>query len=321
MKEAGRDTPQKNTLVSIGLPTFNRAHCIHKCLDSLIGQTYPHIELIISDDGSSDETQEICEAYAKKDSRIRYIRQPKNKGLIGNFYFTLSQATGDYFGWAVDDDWFHSSYVEKHVRALEENLRYGAVGCSYQRLYGNGEVEEEVLLTGDRDMTHQSYYDAFAKVLQKKYRMQYMFHGIYRRKTLQGVLTHALPRTKGWDCILVSELALATHFYSIPEVLHYFGARREDAYDMNYYRSPRDLQNPQSRVRKTYLIGNTHAYLVWRCTLRALTSPVVPLIRKLGIFIPVSVAIFAQRKKIFGFFYASPKRFFQKEYWRGVKND
>ena len=306
----------KKPLVSIGLPTFNRAHCIRKCLDSLITQTYPHIELIISDDGSTDETQAICEAYAKKDSRIRYIRQARNQGLIGNFYFTLSQATGEYFGWAVDDDWFHPSYVEKHIEALEQNPHHGAVGCSYQRLYGNGEIEEEVLLTGERNMTHQSYYQVFAKVLQKKYRMQYMFHGIYRSAIIRGVLGHPLPRTKGWDCILVSELALATHFYSIPEVLHYFGPRREDAYDMNYYRSPRYLELNRPAGRKTYFFGNTHAHLVYRCAMRALTSPMVPLKRKLGIVIPVSAAIFAQRKKIFGFFYASPKRFFKKEYWR-----
>lgn len=321
MKETSHDTSKKNPLVSIGLPTLNRAHCIRKCLDSLIAQTYPHIELIISDDGSVDETQAICEAYAKKDSRIRYIRQSKNKGLIGNFYFTLSQATGDYFGWAVDDDWFHPNYVEKHIEALEHNPYHGAVGCSYQRLYGNGEVEEEILLTGDRDMTNQSYYQVFAKVLQKKYRMQYMFHGIYRKEIIQGVLAHALPRTKGWDCILVSELALATHFYSIPEVLHYFGPRREDASDMNYYRSPRDLESNRPRVRKTYFVGHTHANLVYRCTMRALMSPLIPFRRKLGIFIPVSIAIIAQRKKIFGFFYGNPKRFFQKEYWCGVKNN
>ncbi|MDP3770301.1 MAG: glycosyltransferase family 2 protein [bacterium] len=316
MEETSPDITKKCPMVSIGLPTFNRAHCIRKCLDSLIAQTYPHIELIISDDGSTDETQSICEEYARKDPRIRYFRQLKNKGLIGNFYFVLSQAKGDYFGWAVDDDWFAPQYVEKHVEALEKNLNHGGTGCSYHRLYGNGEVEEEIVLTGDQNMTNQSYYQVFAKVLQKKYRMQYMFHGIYRTKLIQGILPHALKRTKGWDCILVSELALATHFYSIPEVLHYFGPRREDANDMNYYRSTRDLETNQPRVRKTYFFGHTHAHLVYRCTLRALTSPIVPLQRKLGIFIPVSIAIFAQRKKIFGFFYASPKRFFQKNYWR-----
>lgn len=309
---------EKNPLVSIGLPTFNRAHCIRRCLDSLMAQTYPHFELIISDDGSTDETQAICEAYVKKDSRIRYIKQEKNKGLIGNFYFVLSQATGDYFGWAVDDDWFAPHYVEKHIEALEKNPHHGGAGCSFQRWYAHGGVEEEMLLTGDRDITNQSYYRVFAKVLQKKYRMQYMFHGIYRTGLMQGILPHTLPRTPGWDCILVSELALATHFYSIPDVLHYFGPRRKDASDMDYYRSPRDLESDRPRARKAYFIGNTHAHLVWRCALRALTSPLVPLHRKIGIFIPITMAIFAQRKKIFGFFYASPKRFFRKNYWRNL---
>ena len=148
-----------------------------------------------------------------------------------------------------------------------------------------------------------------------------MFHGIYRTKIIQGILPHALPRTKGWDCILVSELALATHFYSIHDVLHYFGPRRRDASDMNYFRSTRDLESNKPRVRKTYFVGHTHTHLIYECAMRALTSPLVPFRRKLGIIIPISVAIFSQRKKIFGFFYADPCRFFRKDYWREIKNE
>ena len=94
----------ENPLVTIGLVTFNRGSIIHLAIDQLLSQSYKNIELIISDNASTDETWEVCESYAKKDSRVRYIRQEKNIGMYPNFNYVLSAAKGDLFLWATDDD-------------------------------------------------------------------------------------------------------------------------------------------------------------------------------------------------------------------------
>ena len=94
------------------MPVYNGEKYIQEALDSLLSQTYTSFELIISDNASTDKTQQICEEHAKGDSRIRYIRQPQNKGAIANFQFVLDEAVGEYFMWAAADDKWSNNWIE-----------------------------------------------------------------------------------------------------------------------------------------------------------------------------------------------------------------
>ncbi|MGI0023127.1 MAG: glycosyltransferase family 2 protein, partial [Nitrososphaeraceae archaeon] len=107
--------------VSIGLFVYNGEKFIRKRLDSLLEQTFTDFELIISDNASTDFTSAICEEYAKKDKRVRYIHQEKNKGAIWNFIFVLQEAKSDYFVWAAVDDLLSPDFLEKNVKVLESN--------------------------------------------------------------------------------------------------------------------------------------------------------------------------------------------------------
>lgn len=98
--------------VSIGMPVYNGEAFIHEALDSLLTQTYPDFELIISDNASDDRTGTICKEYAAKDSRVRYVRQSKNLGALGNFKFVLDEAVGEYFMWAAADDVWALNWIE-----------------------------------------------------------------------------------------------------------------------------------------------------------------------------------------------------------------
>ena len=80
--------------LSVGLPVYNGADYLAESLDALLGQTFEDFELIISDNASTDGTADICQQYAKQDSRIRYFRQPRNIGLAPNHNFTVDQAQG-----------------------------------------------------------------------------------------------------------------------------------------------------------------------------------------------------------------------------------
>jgi glycosyltransferase involved in cell wall biosynthesis len=90
--------------VSIGMPVYNGEPFIREALDSLLAQTFTDFELIISDNASTDGTEAICREYAAKDDRIRYVRQPENRGALANFQFVLDEAVGEYFMWAAADD-------------------------------------------------------------------------------------------------------------------------------------------------------------------------------------------------------------------------
>ena len=91
-------------LVTVGMPVYNGEKFIREALDALLAQTYTDFELIISDNASTDGTEASCRGYAGRDSRIRYVRQSENRGLIANFQFLLDEAAGKYFMWAAADD-------------------------------------------------------------------------------------------------------------------------------------------------------------------------------------------------------------------------
>lgn len=118
---------EQNPLVSIGIPTYNRAESLKKALDSAINQTYQNLEIIISDNASTDETKEICEDYQRKDNRIKYLRQVENAGSIANFNIVLKEATGKYFMWLADDDWIDLNFIEECLSFLNNHNDYALV--------------------------------------------------------------------------------------------------------------------------------------------------------------------------------------------------
>ena len=105
-------------VVSIGVPVYNTERFIAGALDSLLAQTFADFELIISDNASTDGTREICESYAARDSRIRYIRQSENIGLPRNWNAVVHAASGEFFKWASASDCCAPTMVERCVAAL-----------------------------------------------------------------------------------------------------------------------------------------------------------------------------------------------------------
>jgi glycosyltransferase involved in cell wall biosynthesis len=116
----------KLPVVSIGMPLYNAQRDLQRVLDSLSSQTFEDFELIISDNASTDKTEEICREYAEKDRRIRYIRQPRNLGPAANFQYVLSEAVGEYFMWAASDDLRSPDFLDVNYRFLENHPDYVA---------------------------------------------------------------------------------------------------------------------------------------------------------------------------------------------------
>lgn len=107
--------------LTIGMPVYNGAATIRAALDSLLAQTFDDFQIIISDNGSTDETQSICEAYAARDPRVSYIRQAKGIGPQMNFRFVLFEAHTPYFMWAAADDLWAATFAERNIAALQDD--------------------------------------------------------------------------------------------------------------------------------------------------------------------------------------------------------
>jgi glycosyltransferase involved in cell wall biosynthesis len=119
------------TQVTIGMPLYNNAATLSAAFDSLLAQTVQDVRIVASDDCSQDETASICEAYAARDSRVRYVRQSPNLGYK-NFRFVLDQAESPYFMWAAGDDLWAPTFIEENLRALNaDSTLVGSVSRVY----------------------------------------------------------------------------------------------------------------------------------------------------------------------------------------------
>lgn len=111
-----------NPLISIIIPTFNRAHLISETLDSVQNQTYENWECIIVDDGSDDDTEDIVQKYIDSDSRFSYHTRPSNRAAGGNaarnFGFQISK--GKYINWLDSDDLISVDKLELQIESLSE---------------------------------------------------------------------------------------------------------------------------------------------------------------------------------------------------------
>ena len=119
--------PQGQPLVTVGVPVFNGAALLEGALRSIVGQTYRNLEIVVSDNGSTDRTAEIIDAFAARDNRIRRYRQDPPISALMNFRFVLEHGTGEYFFWAPHDDWWDTRFVELGVAALNGNPEAAAV--------------------------------------------------------------------------------------------------------------------------------------------------------------------------------------------------
>jgi glycosyltransferase involved in cell wall biosynthesis len=105
--------------VSIGMPVFNGEDTVRRALDSLLAQTFADFELLISDNGSTDNTSEICNQYEQKDKRVVYVRQPENRGIGYNFSYVLKQSRGKYFMWASVDDLWAPEFILENLQSFK----------------------------------------------------------------------------------------------------------------------------------------------------------------------------------------------------------
>ena len=235
-------------LVSIGLPVFNGAQFLTEAIESILGQTYQNIELVLSDNASTDSTPEICARFAARDRRVRSTRLSENIGGLPNFNRVFSLATGRYFMWASHDDLLLPTYVEKCVACLEADA---SVVLAYSKLItidDAGQVQELIVRSHSGDSRHVA--ERFGDFTEF-YSMLEAFFGLMRRDVLAKTMLH-LPHP-GSDRILLAELSLRGPFVRVPEYL--FKRRLHAGRSVTVHPSLRDRYawiSPSFKNRRVY---------------------------------------------------------------------
>lgn len=126
-------------LISVIVPVYNVEEYLPKCLESIIGQTYKRLEIILVDDGSTDNSGYICDSYARKDSRVIVIHQ-SNFGVSAARNEGIKIATGDYICFVDSDDWIEEDYFELIIQDLVDNNPICLIN-NYVKYYEKGNVK------------------------------------------------------------------------------------------------------------------------------------------------------------------------------------
>lgn len=213
------EEPQVGPRVSIGMPVYNAERYIEDALDSILDQSLEDFELIISDNASTDRTDEICHSYAKKDPRIRYMRQRRNYGVIQNFNHVLQVSTGQYFKWAASDDLCGRDYLRRAIEILDADPSVVLVWARTIGIDENGDEVEVPAELSDLNSPISVYSPdpvvRFRRLMRHMWWVNGPFYGVIRAEALENRLH---PIHMSGDQILLTELSLLGRFYEIPDV-------------------------------------------------------------------------------------------------------
>ncbi len=123
--------PVNMILVSVVMTTYNRADMLKESVESILGQTHSHLELLIIDDGSTDKTSQVVAEYTKRDSRVKYYRLSENIGVCRARMHGIKLAKGEYIALMDDDDISYPHRLDWQLRYLEEHRDIDACACLF----------------------------------------------------------------------------------------------------------------------------------------------------------------------------------------------
>jgi glycosyltransferase involved in cell wall biosynthesis len=201
--------------LSVGLPVYNGERYVRQAIEALLGQTYRDFELIISDNASTDQTEEICRGYAADDRRIRYLRQDRNLGAAPNHNLLVELSRGELFKWASADDLYARDLLERCVDALDADPGLALAHCY------------TAIIDADNQIVTPMRYDLATTSGSAAERFRSLLFGsggdddggvirmaVLRRTPLLGSYLHS-------DRTIVADLALQGRFHHVPDWLYF----------------------------------------------------------------------------------------------------
>jgi glycosyltransferase involved in cell wall biosynthesis len=270
--------------VAIGMPVWNGEAFLSQAIESILAQTYGDLELVISDNASTDATAEICLTFAKRDARIRYIRQETNLGAAANHNELVRRSSSRYFKWAAHDDVLAPEFIRECVRVLDHDetavlcapatvlinedgspVRYSAEYRAMIDSYGRNwpVTPERNPLLASNDPA-----DRFAAVLLNMVMCLEIF-GLMRRSVLEK--TSLQPSHVGGDKVVLAALSLSGRFHLLEDSLFYrrchpgqFSVARSGSYRAMWFSGKKDpIFSQQLKLLAGY----------WRAVLSAELTP------------------------------------------------
>ena len=230
----------KKPTVSVIIPTYNRAHLIGRAIKSVLNQTYQDFELIIVDDGSTDNIEDIIRQFQEKDKRIKYIKHDKNKGASAARNTGIKNSKGKYIAFQdSDDEWFPNK-LEKQMKIFKKESPN--LGIVYTGFYRIKDSEKKYIPSHEIVKKEGSIYEELLKgnfiTTQSILVRKECFKKV-------GIFDENLPRLQDWE--LVMRLSKYYDFECIDEPLL-----------ISYYTSDSITANHKALIEALELILTKH---------------------------------------------------------------
>jgi len=228
--------------ISVIVPVYNAEKTLERCVESTLGQTWSDLELILIDDGSTDRSPSICDAYQAKDERVRVVHQP-NAGVSAARNRGLNMAQGAYIAWVDADDWMDTEMLERLYLATQEEHAEIAVcghlreGCQTVRL---GSAEKKVVTGRKAQLLLLEDREFFSYLWDKLFRKELFRDVIFpvgRKFEDQTVLFRIVGKADRVVCIpyfgyhYVETEGSTVYTYTLKNALDYYLAVRENRKD------------------------------------------------------------------------------------------
>ncbi|WP_432986484.1 glycosyltransferase family 2 protein [Dactylosporangium sp. CA-233914] len=215
-----------DVLVSVCLPVRNGASRLPAVTRSVLEQDHTNLELVISDNASTDDTEQVVRALAAEDPRIVYHRQSENVGLLNNFVSAMHRATGTYLRWIGDDDAMEPNCISRSLRAFAEDPRLILVTCAADFHGDDGVVRTAeyhgAALRSDDPLERLA---EMLRLLNDSYLLMDPLYGVMRRDAIRPIPRRNMLRE---DQVYSTKLALAGPWGHVNEVLYRRGFQRDE---------------------------------------------------------------------------------------------
>jgi glycosyltransferase involved in cell wall biosynthesis len=247
------------TLVSVGVPVRNGAASLRTALESIRRQTHTELEVLISDNASTDDTAQICAEYASRDTRFRVLRHAAPVSALANLRSVFEATRGPYFLWAAHDDWRAETYVEVLLAGLERHSQ-ASVAFSDVILFEDLDSAQNLCpLAFHFETEGLAFLERLRKTTQTA---PFHIYGLIRRAALQGYPWYETEYAPDWPIMLW--LAARGDFVRVPGT------------QFLYYRPPVSKTEPEKAAANAYRrLGRlARERMAWMCADAVLRSGV-----------------------------------------------
>ena len=270
----------------IGMPAYNSEEYIGEAIESLLGQTFSDFLLVISDNASTDNTEEICRKYQSHDKRIYYYRNQSNIGSDLNYNKVLTYANTKYFKWSSSNDIHHKDYVKECVDLLEKNVD---VVLAFPRTkFFNTNLHQATEHQDNLDLRSENPVERF-KTLMKNITYCNIMYGVTRTNIIKKVMP--LKNYDFSDYCLLAELALHGKFFEVPEYMFYRRFSKATNSSLMSYEEQRKYYDPTLSQFPLFIKWKLHINYI-----KAVLRSPISMSSKVALELFISKKIFCERE-------------------------